>query len=115
MVQDDAAAAAVALKPQGATFVPLEALPARAWPHGDGLDLYRQVCGNVVCGRLGGWPAVVFYPVRDRVAGVGGLVAGRPSRCPIAAVNCCCWAGSPTARLRLAGEAMRLARPTASG
>ena len=54
----------------------------------DGLDLYRRVCGNVVCGRLDGWQLSYFIQ---------------------------CAIGSPAARRRQAGEAMRLARPTASG
>jgi len=53
VVQDDAAAAAVELEPQGAAFVPpklcLLVVAGRAGPYP-----YRRVCGNVVCGRLGG-------------------------------------------------------------
>ena len=75
MVQDDAAAAAVALKPQGATFVPLEALPARAGRTGTGRICIGGSAG-MWCAAGGRLAAVVFYPVRDRVAGVGGLVAG---------------------------------------
>jgi hypothetical protein len=52
VVQDDAAAAAVELEPPGAAFVPLQALPAGG--SRPGRAPYRRVCGNVVCGRLGG-------------------------------------------------------------
>src|SRR5262245_45333274 len=75
VVQDDATAAAVELEPQCAAFVPLQALPAgggrsvRAVPVSAGL----RECGVRPAGRV---PAVVFHPVRDRVAGACGLVAG---------------------------------------
>ena len=50
-MQDDAAAAAVELEPQGAAFVPLEGLPA---------------------GRGRAAASCRIHPVRDRVTGVGG-------------------------------------------
>jgi len=73
--RNDTAATAVELKPHGAAFVPLEALPAgrgRAGPAGSVSAGLRE-CGVRQAGRP---PAVVFHPVRDRVPGVGGLVAG---------------------------------------
>jgi len=76
-MQDDAAAAAVELEPQGAAFVPLEALPAGSSRPGraGSVSAGLRECGVRPAGRP---PAVVFHPVRDRVAGAGGLVA-RPA------------------------------------
>jgi hypothetical protein len=78
VLQDDAAAAAVELEPQVLRFVPLEALPA-----GRGRAGRAGRAGSVAAGlreggvrQAGRLPAVVFHPVRDRVAGVLRPVTG---------------------------------------
>jgi hypothetical protein len=69
VVQDDAAAAAVELEPQGAAFDPLEALPAGRGRAGRA-GRYRRACGRVVCGRLGGCQLSYFIQ-----CAIGSLVS----------------------------------------
>jgi hypothetical protein len=75
VVQDDAAAAEVKLEPQGAALVPLLALLARGGPVGRAVSVSAGL-RECHMGPAGRPPAVVSHPMRDRVAGAGGLVAG---------------------------------------
>jgi hypothetical protein len=114
VVQDDAAAAAVELEPQGAVFVPLEALPAGGGRTGraGSVSAGLRERGVRPAGRL---LAVVFHPVRDRVCGVGGPVAGPAEPLPDRGGELLLLGGVAGARLRQVGEAMRPAKVTASG
>src|SRR5262249_60485778 len=64
---------AVRPEEQGAAFLPLEALLADGGRAGRAVVAGLRVGGVGPAGRV---PAVVFDPVRDRVAAVGWLVAG---------------------------------------
>src|SRR5215472_9278729 len=73
MVQDDVAAVAVHAEEQGAAFLPLEALRAGRGQPGGAVVAGLRVGGVRPAGRV---PAVVFDPVRDRVAVLGRPIAG---------------------------------------
>jgi hypothetical protein len=71
--------------------------------------------GESRIGSTRGSRRVEHHPVRDSGTAVGGVIGGRCRRRATSVVNCRCASGSPAARCRHIGEAIRPARLTASG